>query len=118
MKTKESLIRLYIVYFLVLLLGGGIIGQIFYLQILQGEQLKSDAKKQIFVSRKVVAPRGNIYAANEQKTSLALSVPRYKVYVDLITINELDFKSKVYDLSDSLSLLLGKKSTDEWVQIL
>ena len=28
MKTKESLIRLYIVYFLVLLLGGGIIGQI------------------------------------------------------------------------------------------
>ena len=118
MKTKESLIRLYIVYFLVLLLGGGIIGQIFYLQILQGEQLKSDAKKQIFVSRKVVAPRGNIYAANEQKTSLALSVPRYKVYVDLITINEQDFKSKVYDLSDSLSLLLGKKSTDEWVQIL
>ena len=118
MKTKESLIRLYIVYFLVLLLGGGIIGQIFYLQILQGEQLKSDAKKQIFVSRKVVAPRGNIYAANEQKTSLALSVPRYKVYVDLITINELDFRSKVYDLSDSLSLLLGKRSTDEWVQIL
>lgn len=118
MKTKESLIRLYIVYFLVLLLGGGIIGQIFYLQILQGEQLKSDAKKQIFVSRKVVAPRGNIYAANKQKTSLALSVPRYKVYVDLITINELDFKSKVYDLSDSLSLLLGKRSTDEWNQIL
>ena len=28
-ETKESLIRLYIVYFLVLLLGGGIIGQIF-----------------------------------------------------------------------------------------
>ena len=118
MKTKESLIRLYIVYFLVLLLGGGIISQIFYLQIFRGEQLKSDAKKQIFDSRKVVAPRGNIYAANEQKTSLALSVPRYKVYVDLITINEIDFKSKVYELSDSLSLLLGKRSSDEWVQVL
>ena len=91
-----------------LLLGGGIISQIFYLQIFRGEQLKSDANKQIFDSRKVVAPRGNIYAANEQKTSLALSVPRYKVYVDLITINEIDFKSKVYELSDSLSLLLGK----------
>ena len=118
MKTKESLIRLYIVYFLVLLLGGGIISQIFYLQIFRGEQLKSDANKQIFDSRKVVAPRGNIYAANEQKTSLALSVPRYKVYVDLITINEIDFKSKVYELSDSLSLLLGKRSSDEWVQVL
>ena len=52
MKTKESLIRLYIVYFLVLLLGGGIIGQIFYLQIFRGEQLKSDANKQILIPEK------------------------------------------------------------------
>ena len=73
MKTKESLIRLYIVYFLVLFLGIGIISQIFYLQIFKGEQLKSDANKQIFVSRKVIAPRGNIYASNEQKTESTIS---------------------------------------------
>ena len=118
MKSKESLVRLYIVYFLVLLLGAGIISQIFYLQIFKGEQLKLDANKQIFVSRKVVAPRGNIYAANEQKTSLALSVPRYKVFVDLVTINEVKFRENIKDLSYSLSLLIGKRSSKDWRSLL
>ena len=52
MKNRESLIRLYSVYFLVLFMGLGIVVQIFYLQIFKGEQLKSDANKQIFVSKR------------------------------------------------------------------
>lgn len=114
MKNRESLIRLYSVYFLVLFMGLGIIVQIFYLQIFKGEQLKSDANKQIFISKKVLAPRGNIYASNEQKTSLALSVPRYKVFVDLVTIREQDFMENISDLSDSLSVLLARKTSNEW----
>ncbi|MBL6869429.1 MAG: transpeptidase family protein [Flavobacteriales bacterium] len=114
MKKKESLIRLYSVYFLVLFMGLGIVVQIFYLQIFKGEQLKSDANKQIFISKKVLAPRGNIYASNEQKTSLALSVPRYKVFVDLITIREQDFTDNISDLSDSLSVLIDRKTSNEW----
>ena len=114
MKNRESLIRLYSVYFLVLFMGLGIVVQIFYLQIFKGEQLKSDANKQIFISKKVLAPRGNIYASNEQKTSLALSVPRYKVFVDLVTIREQDFMENISDLSDSLSVLLPRKTSNEW----
>ena len=114
MKKKESLIRLYSVYFLVLFMGLGIVVQIFYLQIFKGEQLKSDANKQIFISKKVLAPRGNIYASNDQKTSLALSVPRYKVFVDLITIREQDFTDNISDLSDSLSVLIDRKTSNEW----
>ena len=114
MKNKESLIRLYSVYFLVLFMGLGIVVQIFYLQIFKGEQLKSDANKQIFISKKVLAPRGNIYASNEQKTSLALSVPRYKVFVDLVTIREQDFIDNISELSDSLSLLLARKTSIKW----
>ena len=114
MKNRESLIRLYSVYFLVLFMGLGIVIQIFYLQIFKGEQLKSDANKQIFISKKVMAPRGNIYASNEQKTSLALSVPRYKVFVDLVTIREKDFMENISDLSDSLSVLLARKTSNEW----
>ena len=114
MKNKESLIRLYSVYFLVIFMGLGIVVQIFYLQIFKGEQLKSDANKQIFISKKVLAPRGNIYASNEQKTSLALSVPRYKVFVDLVTIREQDFIDNISDLSDSLSVLLSRKTSNEW----
>jgi cell division protein FtsI (penicillin-binding protein 3) len=114
MKNKESLIRLYSVYFLVLFMGLGIVFQIFYLQIFKGEKLKSDANKQIFISKKVLAPRGNIYASNEQKTSLALSVPRYKVFVDLVTIREQDFIENISNLSDSLSVLLARKTSNEW----
>jgi len=114
MKNRESLIRLYSVYFLVLFMGMGIVVQIFYLQIFKGEQLKSDANKQIFISKKVLAPRGNIYASNEQKTSLALSVPRYKVFVDLVTIREQDFIENISNLSDSLSVLLPRKKPNEW----
>ena len=114
MKNRESLIRLYSVYFLVLFMGLGIVVQIFYLQIFKGEQLKSDANKQIFISKRVLAPRGNIYASNEQKTSLALSVPRYKVFVDLVTIREQDFMENISNLSDSLSVLLARKTSNEW----
>ena len=114
MKNKESLIRLYSVYFFVLFMGLAIIVQIFYLQIFKGEQLKSDANKQIFNSKKVLAPRGNIYASNVLKTSLALSVPRYKVFVDLVTIRNEDFNENISDLSDSLYVLLARKTSDQW----
>ena len=114
MKNKESLIRLYSVYFLVLFMGLAIVVQIFYLQIFKGEQLKSDTNKQIFISKKVLAPRGNIYASNELKTSLALSVPRYKVFVDLVTIGKEDFNENISDLSDSLYVLLARKTSHQW----
>ena len=114
MKNKESLIRLYSVYFFVFFMGLAIVVQIFYLQIFKGEQLKSDANKQIFISKKVLAPRGNIYASNELKTSLALSVPRYKVFVDLVTIGKEDFNENISDLSDSLYVLLARKTSHQW----
>jgi len=114
MKSKESLIRLYIVYFLVLFVGLAIVAQIFYLQIFKGEQLKTDVNKQIFISKKVLAPRGNIYASNQLKTSLALSVPRYKVFVDLVTIKEKTFNDNITELSDSLSVLINGKNSFQW----
>ena len=95
MKNKETLMRVYVIYFIVLLLGGGIIFQIFYLQFYKGAELVQDAEKQIFVYKNITAPRGNIYASNEQKTSLALSVPRFKVYVDLVTIKDHIFQDSI-----------------------
>ena len=80
MKNRETLTRVYVIYIIILLLGGGVVGQIFYLQFYKGSELIQDAEKQIFVYKNITAPRGNIYASNEQKTSLALSVPRFKVY--------------------------------------
>tara|TARA_B100001093_G_C26841607_1_gene1020814 strand:+ start:528 stop:2621 length:2094 start_codon:yes stop_codon:yes gene_type:complete len=114
MSSKETLVRVYWVYFLVLLLAAGVVSRIFYLQFYEGAQLQLDAEKQIFVSKNITAPRGNIYAANEQKTSLALSVPRYKVYVDLLTIKEEVFNSQIQSLADSLASLLVHNSSQKW----
>ena len=118
MKNKETLMRVYVIYFVVLLLGGGIIFQIFYLQFYKGAELVQDAEKQIFVYKNITAPRGNIYASNEQKTSLALSVPRFKVYVDLVTIKDQIFQDSLNGLSDSLSNLLPYRSSESWKEVL
>lgn len=118
MNSKETLIRVYWIYFLVLILAAGIVSRIFYLQFYEGAQLQLDAEKQIFVSKNITAPRGNIYASNEQKTSLALSVPRYRVYVDLVTIRDQVFIDNIGSLSDSLSVLLPQRSSAEWNRVL
>jgi cell division protein FtsI/penicillin-binding protein 2 len=60
MSSKETLIRVYWVYFLVLFLAAGVVSRIFYLQFYEGAQLQLDAEKQIFVSKNISAPRGNI----------------------------------------------------------
>ena len=118
MSNKETIVRVYIVYFTVLLLAAGVVCQIFFLQFFEGAQLKQDADKQIFVSKKINAPRGNIYASNQQKTSLALSVPRYKAYVDLITIKDGLFRDSITSLCDSLTVLLPYRSSMDWEELL
>ena len=118
MKSRETLARVYVIYIIVLLLGGGVVGQIFYLQFYKGSELIKDAEKQIFVYKNIKAPRGNIYASNEQKTSLALSVPRFKVYVDLLTIKDQIFRDSIGVLSDSLHHLLPYRSAQLWQETL
>ena len=118
MKNRETLTRVYVIYFIILLLGGGVVGQIFYLQFYKGSELIQDAEKQIFVYKNITAPRGNIYASNEQKTSLALSVPRFKVYVDLLTIKAQIFTDSIDALSDSLHQLFPYRSAQLWKETL
>ena len=118
MDNKESITRVYIVYFLVLVVSVLVIVQIFYLQFYKGSELVSQAEKQVFELREIKAPRGNIFAENEQKTSLSLSVPRYKVHVDFKVIDSVLFYKNIDALSDSLSTLLSHKSLKDWKKLL
>ena len=103
-----------IIYILMLLLALGIIAKIIIIQFVNGPELQQLAKDQNYVLKQVNAPRGNIFADNEQKTSLAISVPRYTVYMDLVTVKEKTFNEKVSILSDSLSNIFNSKSTVQW----
>ena len=73
--------RVYIVYIAMLLFAIMIVVQVVRVQFVEGVELKQEADIMTLSMRTIEAPRGNIYADNERKTSLALSVPRYRVYM-------------------------------------
>ena len=86
MNRRESIVRVYLVYIFILLFACAIISQIVRLQFFQNKDLTKETEKRSFLMKTIIAPRGNIYADNKHKTSLSLSVPRYNLYLDLITI--------------------------------
>ncbi len=111
---KETIIRVYLVYVAIVLLAVSVVGQIVRVQFVQGADLKEKAEEMTVAMKEIKAPRGNIYADNERKTSLALSVPRYKIYMDLVTVSESDFEEGISSLSDSLASVFEGKSASQW----
>ena len=91
-----------------------VVVQIIRVQFVEGVELKHEAETMTLSMRTIEAPRGNIYADNDRKTSLALSVPRYRVYMDLMTVGNLDFEAGVGALSDSLASLFNTKTASQW----
>ena len=112
MSSKQTIVRVYMIYVLILVFAFAVLVKISFIQFLDGGELVEQADKQIYKTRIVKAPRGNVFADNDQKTSLALSVPRYEIRVDLMTIKESVFDSQVSLLADSLSLVFTEKSKD------
>lgn len=114
MSKKENIVRVYIVYVIMLFFAVSIVGQIVRVQLFQGAELKEEANRMIVEMKTVKAPLGNIYADNEELTSLALSVPRYRIYMDLVTVSEDVFNEGVKSLSDSLAMVFTNKSAQQW----
>ena len=114
MSSRESIVRVYLIYILILVFALFVIGKIASIQFFNGGELVEQAEKQPYKLKKVKAPRGNIFADNDQKTSLALSVPRYEIRMDLITIKESVFDDKIHELADSLSVMFSHKSKESW----
>jgi len=111
---KESIVRVYLIYVAMLLFAVLVVVQIVRVQFVQGVELKLEAEEMTLSMRTIKAPRGNIYADNERKTSLALSVPRYRVYMDLVTVSKVDFEAGIGALSDSLAMLFDNKTASQW----
>jgi cell division protein FtsI (penicillin-binding protein 3) len=112
--SKEQIVRVYLIYVGVALFSVAILIRIFTLQWVHGHELTEEVEEATIDLVKVEAPRGNIYADNAQKTTLALSVPRYKIHMDLKTVNNEVFESEVRALSDSLAQLFQDKTALQW----
>ncbi len=111
---KENIVRVYVVYVAMLLFAFFILFQIVKVQLIDGGELKKEAEDRTLVMRSIKAPRGNVFADNEPRTTLALSVPRYNIYMDLMTIKEELFEKSVGELSDSLSSMFPYRTKLEW----
>ena len=115
MSSRESIVRVYLIYILILIFALLVLVKIVSIQFFNGGELVEQAEKQTYKLKKVKAPRGNIFADNDQKTSLALSVPRYEIHMDLITVKEKVFHENVYGLADSLSKIFSNKTKEDWL---
>lgn len=98
------------IYILLLLAGLGIVIKIFFIQVVDGHELREKAKKITYRDILVEANRGDILAADGRV--LATSVPYFDLRMDLLAAGLTDsvFKANIDSLSICLSKFFGDRS--------
>lgn len=111
---REILWRVYLVYFIVLLFGLGIIAKVVFIQLYESDDLLLKAQKQELKYVKLEANRGNIYDDNGKL--LATSVPVFEIRLDIDSehISDALFNLKIDSLALELSKLFGRFSTGSY----
>ena len=106
---KDILLRVYIVYFGILLFGLTIIGKAIYIRSTEGKALMEKARKQEMRFFPVDAMRGNI--CSDDGTLLATSIPIFDIRMDIGSdlISDDLFNTQV----DSLAIHLAKSFNDK-----
>jgi cell division protein FtsI (penicillin-binding protein 3) len=111
---KVILIRVYIAFFLVFVLGAVIIGKIVKLQVVDAPALKQLAYNMNTRMIDIQPIRGNIYAADG--SLLATSIPRYELHLDMMVeyVDDDYFKENIDSLSWCLSNFFKDKSAAQY----
>jgi cell division protein FtsI (penicillin-binding protein 3) len=111
---KDILLRVYVVYFGILLFGMAIIGKAIYIRSTEGKELLEKARKQEMRFFPVDAIRGNICA--DDGTLLATSIPIFDIRMDISSelISDELFNNKVDSLGNQLSILFKDKKPSEY----
>ena len=113
-KKKEILLRAYLGFLAVCLLGIAIIGRVFYIQTVQGPYYRGLAESLQIDTMEVVAERGNIYSADGRL--MATTLPTFDIRIDFKTTYahpEL-FKENVDSVALLLSSMFRDKSKDAY----
>jgi len=111
---KDILLRVYVVYFGILLFGMAIIGKAIYIRSTEGEELLEKARKQEMRFFPVDAIRGNICA--DDGTLLATSIPIFDIRMDISSdlITDELFSHQVDSLAYHLTNLFRDKKPSEY----
>jgi cell division protein FtsI (penicillin-binding protein 3) len=115
---KDILLRVYVVYFGILIFGLAIIGKAIYIRSSEGKELLEKARRQEMRFFPVDAIRGNICA--DDGTLLAISIPIFDVRMDVSSdlITDDLFKSKVDSLANHLAKLFNDKKASDYKNLL
>lgn len=113
-ERKDILRRVYIVYVLCCVFAVAVICRVCYIQFAQGEFWKAQAASFTVREWDIEAVRGNIFAVDG--SLLATSLPYYEIAIDPFAnpLDDAEFEDSLRDLSDSLSVLLPAKNSDEY----
>jgi len=115
---KDIVLRTYLLYTLISLLGIAICVRVFYVQHVEGVKWKKEEAEFTTSFRTIEAVRGNIYA--EDGNLLATSLPYFDVAMDVNTEYMTDdvFNDNLDSLSICLSSLFKDKATREYYKLL
>ena len=105
---KNILNRLYFVAGFMFLFAVAVAIKLIAIQTVEGEKYKDLAKARTVKNFTIQPNRGNLYS--DDGSLLATSVTRYDIRFDAVTATDKKFEENVRQLSDSLSVLLGKSS--------
>lgn len=103
-KKREILLRAYLGFAFIFLLGLAIIGRAFYIQTYQGKYYRSLADSLTIFPKTILAERGNIYS--EDGRLLATTLPTFDIRIDFKTTYL--HKEIFNDNVDSVSVLLAQ----------
>lgn len=94
-----------------------ILGKILWIQWVNKESLLSQTKKDVFVTERIPATRGNIIA-RDGRSLLATSIPKYQVAIDPQRASKELFDRDAPKLARQLAAFFGNKSAREYEQLL
>lgn len=81
-------IRLRLVTYFLLLLMGGLIVRLYFLQVMTGEVYASQAQQSLLRSKSIPAPRGNIYDRNGKLLVKSIPAPAIAIDPSIVSGNE------------------------------
>ena len=113
METKKDILwRVYLLYAIMCVFGIAIIAQVINVQFIQGEKWRAKAEALTTEYREIEAARGNIFTSDG--SLLATSIPIYEVRMDVKSIHDKLFNSKVDSLALCLANLFVDKSKNQY----
>ncbi len=115
-KKREILLRAYLGFAFIFLLGIAIIGRAFYIQTTQGDYYRSLADSLTIFPKTILAERGNIYS--EDGRLLATTLPTFDIRIDFKTTyaHPEVFKENVDSLAVCMAAMFPEKSVTQYTK--